>query len=166
MGWCGFSPRRSDRFVIDSNQNLQSCGGDEFGLQRRLGHGFDARPIRYFFLPNRPYDARHFVGQRHSRLIVTDAVLELQSPIPQMVRITLPFSRDEHGTSSVNQHGAQVNIAKFTDAAQTAFQAAGIFTRGQTQISGKVSAGAKASHVAHETDQCSCRQQTHTRYRA
>ena len=102
--------------------------------------------------PNGPADARQLVSQRNRRLVVSDALLQLQSPLLECAQargigsIQL-FCACQDRSGTMNQQRTQVHITTLGDAAEIPSKAATRLSGRDTQPGGKLStiAGCLAS---------------------
>ena len=91
-------------------------------------------------LPNGPDEAGHLVGNGDSRLVVTATLLDIKGPEAESIRIGFGLSSPQHGTGTVNQQHAKIDVTLFADPTESPPAAAGMFARREAEIAGKVAA--------------------------
>ena len=92
-------------------------------LSRRAGGGLPVTVEFARVVPDGPGDAGHFVGERDGRLVVANALFEIERPALQSreffrVQFRSALGAEQSGTRPVNKQCAQVDIAAARNAPQ------------------------------------------------
>ncbi len=100
-----------------------------------------------------PADASEFVGEGDGGDVESTTPCDGEGPCAEIVRHVCDGAGTKGGTSSVDQHHAEVAVTSLGDAAEAARVSGGMLAGREPEVGGEVSARAEAVEVTHEGDE-------------
>jgi hypothetical protein len=99
-------------------------------------------------VPNPPSDAGHAIGEGDGGDVMASGVGGTEGPSLELIGLLDAVGCEESGSSSMDEEHAGVGVSAFGDATHTTDVAGGRLARGETEVVGGTSTGAKASDIA------------------
>src|SRR6185312_11088517 len=85
----------------------------------------------HLFRQHRPCDACQFIGDRNDYFVPWGSRFQLMDPLAKTASVVL--HSQQHGTSAVDEHTAQVDVASLADAVQFCVATGRVLSRYQAE---------------------------------